>query len=103
MFSGSLICFQTIPKKSGRRSCVLSDISCHMGAKPYVMKNFIVAALNPVLVFLHDASVHMDTHTAPLEKAQDGCKIYWDSKKTGCKTNFQFGSKYDCDLLQSDW
>jgi len=67
------------------------------------MKNFIVAALNPVLVFLHDASVHMDTHTAPLEKAQDGCKIYWDSKKTGCKTNFQFGSKYDCDLLQSDW
>jgi len=26
-----------------------------------------------------DASVHMDYYTAPIKKARDGSKIYWDS------------------------
>lgn len=50
-----------------------------------------------------DASVHMDTHTAPLKEAQDGCKVYWDSQKNRLQDKFPIWFKIRLWSLQSDW
>ena len=56
------------------------------------MKNFIVAALNPVLMFLMPLCTW--TPTQPhFKKHKMAAKSIGTAKKTGSKTNFQFGSK----------
>ena len=54
------------------------------GAGPYFVKNVIIALLKSG-TRVSDASVHMDYYTAQFAIAQDGRKVYWDSRKQAAR------------------
>ena len=59
-----------------------------------------------------DASVHMDYYTTRFAKAQDSCKVYWDSRKQAARQVFTISDSFQSTiayvmqlklgLLQSD-
>ena len=88
--------FSLVPRpslKSGKRIwCSERHFFSH-GAGPYFIKNVKIVLLNLELKFLMSQSVWTTTQPG-LQKAQDGRKVYWDSRKQAARQVFTVSDSF---------
>ena len=79
-------CSQTLPEK--QEVWCSKRYSCHWGGTTRRTECHNHNCIFKSCTGVSDASVHMDYYIVPLTKAQDGCKLYWDSRKQAARQVF---------------